>query len=308
MKNMAIKKKKLMTMDIKINSKEPVHTIVSFTMVVMGIIIMLYFGIRHIFDEPDWSKSAFLQFALGFIGLLGSQLFAQQPIIPQNKHDFKPVDLNTGIRAIVIGFLGMGIQLISKQAFSFTILEQAVYFVFAAITEEVFFRGFILSIFIKLDQTKMKFSPPKLVGVLVQAIGFAAIHQNYYDNLPMLISVFVGGLMLGFVYLIWEDLTANILGHFIINVIAVQNLLVYLGSYIEAIPITLLITILIAIALSVIAINLTKESKNLEEIQNTQRKQRKPKKWQKWILFGSLLIFLVIFSYYFGDMIEPWGV
>ena len=225
---MAIKQKKLRTMELKINSKEPVHTIVSFTMVLMSIIIMLYFGIRHISDEPEWAKSAFMQFTLGFIGLLGSQLISEQPIIPQGKHNFKSVDLNTGIRAILIGFLGMGVQLISKQVFSFTILEQAVYFVFAAITEEVFFRGFILTIFIKLDQTKMKFSPPRLVGVLVQAIGFAAIHQNYYSNLPMLISVFVGGLMLGLVYLIWEDLTANILGHFIINVIAVQNLLVIL--------------------------------------------------------------------------------
>jgi membrane protease YdiL (CAAX protease family) len=174
------------------------------------------------------STSAFMQFALGFIGLLGTQLIAQQPIIPQGKQNFKSVDLNTGIRAIIIGLLGMGIQLISKQVFSFTILEQAVYFVFAAITEEVFFRGFILNLFIKLDQTKMKFSPTRLVGVLVQAIGFAAIHQNYYSNLPMLVSVFVGGLMLGFMYLIWEDLTANILGHFIINIIAVQNILVIL--------------------------------------------------------------------------------
>jgi len=225
---MAIKQKKLRTMNIKINSKDPVHTIISFTMVGMAILIMLYFGIRHISDEPDWSKSAFMQFGLGLFGLLGSQLIAQQPVIPQSKHNFKLANLNTGIRAIMIGFLGMGIQLISKQVFSFTILEQAVYFVFAAITEEVFFRGFILTLFIKLDQTKMKFSPQRLVGVLVQAIGFAAIHQNYYNNLPMLISVFVGGLMLGFVYLIWEDLTANILGHFIINIIAVQNLLVIL--------------------------------------------------------------------------------
>ena len=31
-------------------------------------------------------------------------------------------------------------------------------------------------------------------------------------------------------------------------------------------------------------------------------------KWKKRILFGSLVIVLVIFSYYFGDMIEPWGV
>jgi membrane protease YdiL (CAAX protease family) len=225
---MAIKQKKLRTMDIKLKNKEPIHTIISFSMVGMGIIIMLYLGIRHISDDPVMSKSAFMQFALGFIGLLGTQLIAQQPIIPQGKQNFKSVDLNTGIRAIIIGLLGMGIQLISKQVFSFTILEQAVYFVFAAITEEVFFRGFILNLFIKLDQTKMKFSPTRLVGVLVQAIGFAAIHQNYYSNLPMLVSVFVGGLMLGFMYLIWEDLTANILGHFIINIIAVQNILVIL--------------------------------------------------------------------------------
>jgi len=225
---MAIKQKKLRTMDIKINSKEPVHTIVSFTMVGMAILIMLYFGIRHISDEPDWSKSALMQFALGFIGLLGSQLIAQQPVIPQGKYNFKSVDLNTGIHAIFITGVSMGVQFISQAVFTFTDTEQALYFVFAAITEEVFFRGFILTIFIKLDKTKMKFSPPKLIGVLVQAIGFAAIHQNYYSNLPMLISVFVGGLILGFAYLIWEDLTANILGHFLLNVIVVGNVFVIL--------------------------------------------------------------------------------
>jgi len=225
---MAIKQKKLRTMDIKINNKEPVHTIVSFTMVAMAIIIMLYFGIRHISDEPDWSKSAFMQLILGFVGLLGSQLIAQQPVIPQSKYNFKSVDLNTGIRAVVIAGASMGVQFISQAVFTFTDTEQAVYFVFAAITEEVFFRGFILTIFIKLDQTKMKFSPPKLIGVLVQAIGFAAIHQNYYNNLPMLISVFVGGLILGFAYLIWEDLTANILGHFLLNIIVVGNVFVIL--------------------------------------------------------------------------------
>jgi len=66
-----------------------------------------------------------------------------------------------------------------------------------------------------------------MLGCLIQAVAFTAIHQNYYADPAMLLSVFLGGFLLGLLYLHWRDLTANILGHFILNLIAVQNILVF---------------------------------------------------------------------------------
>lgn len=45
----------------------------------------------------------------------------------------------------------------------------------------------------------------------------------------------------------------------------------------------------------------------MEKIEETTTKKIKIK-WKQWILFGSLVVSLIIFSYFFGDMIEPWGV
>lgn len=45
----------------------------------------------------------------------------------------------------------------------------------------------------------------------------------------------------------------------------------------------------------------------MEEIEKIEKIETKKINWKKWILFGSLIISLVIFSYYFGDMIQTFG-
>jgi len=205
------------------NFKGPVHTLISYLLAICAIIIMAYIAIRHWEEDRDWAISAAMQFGFVMIGLLGTQLFAQQPIFPK-PDQLKPINLDTGIRAVVITGVSMVIQFISQAVLSFTVAEQALYF----ISEEIFFRVLLLGIFIKLDPVKEKFTIAKIIGVLIQAIAFTAIHQNYYSNLPMLVSVFFGGLILGIFYLIWEDPTANILGHFLLNIIAVGNIYVIL--------------------------------------------------------------------------------
>jgi membrane protease YdiL (CAAX protease family) len=154
-------------------------------------------------------------------GWIGTQVLYEQPIFAPAMAT-KPLDLDTGVRAAIILAASMATQLISKAALSFSVQEQALYFIFAAVCEEVFFRVLILSVFLKIgDNLQMK-----ITGVIVQAVAFAAIHQNYYNDPGMLLSVFLGGIVLGIFYVWWRDPTANILGHFILNVIAVQNLLV----------------------------------------------------------------------------------
>lgn len=231
---MALKLKQIKAKQLKIGLDEAKHTNISYIMNFLAIMIMTYFGLRHLSDDPNWSQSAFMQLGFGAIGLIGIQIASQQPIIPISmkkgkiETQFQPMSLETGIRGLAIALLGMAIQFIAAAVYSFTLLEQAVYFIFSAITEEVFFRGFLLTLFFRMDPDKRKYTPFKMFAIVFQAVAFTAIHQNYYNDLPVLISVFIGGLMLGIVYLIWEDLTANVIGHFLINLVAVQNILVLL--------------------------------------------------------------------------------
>lgn len=301
----AHKLKTLKNLQMKFTTKVPVHTPVSYAFGVAAIVIMLYFALRHLRDEPAWSDSSFMQMGLALLGLVGTQLVAEQSIIP-NRGEWRKVSMMTGIRGFIIALLGMGIQLISQVVYSFTLLEQAVYFMFSAISEELFFRGFILGLAIKLDPMSEKFTPTKIFGVVVQAVGFTAIHQNYYHDFPMLLSVFIGGLMLGLVYLIWEDLTANILGHFILNVIAVQSLLVQLGGAITS-PIG--IEWIYGGFLLVWGILLmVSQIQNPSEPIHDQFESKHPKSRIKdWIVFGLLLLVVIIVGNICYPYIEPWG-
>jgi len=224
---MTVKKRsKYHQQNLQMNS-EPIHTKISYLLVMCAIFIMAYIAIRHWSDEASWGRSALMQFSFAIFGLVGTQLLAKQPLFP-GPNQYQLINMDTGIRTLVITLVAMVTQLISQAVLSFTIAEEALYFVFAAIGEEIFFRGLILGMFIRFDPDDSKFSLAKIIGVFVQGLMFTVIHQNYYSNLPMLLSVFVGGIILGFFYLIWRDLTANILGHFFLNLIAVGSILVIL--------------------------------------------------------------------------------
>jgi membrane protease YdiL (CAAX protease family) len=188
------------------------------------------------------------------VGFIGTQIMYDQPPLPT---DFVPNGSDeknkkyisdTILQTAIILFAAMATQLTVQTALSFTIKEQASYFIFAAICEEVLFRVFILSVGFKLvpgaeklwqaataaekimDRIRLKGQVlVRLSGFLIlQAALFGAIHQNYYGNWPMLLSVILGGLILGIFFIWWRNPTANILAHFLLNVIAVQNLLVLL--------------------------------------------------------------------------------
>jgi membrane protease YdiL (CAAX protease family) len=201
----------------------PVFTSVAQILILLaaGVMIYLYITHKNIPEDAEWVKYCLYMTIFALTGWIGTQLMNEQPIFAVGTAT-APLSLDTGVRAAIILAASMITQLVSKAALSFSIQDQALYFVFAAVCEEVFFRVLILSVFLKLgDNLQIK-----IVGIIVQAIMFAAIHQNYYANPGMLLSVFLGGIVLGIFYVWWRDPTANILGHFMLNVIAVQNLLV----------------------------------------------------------------------------------
>jgi CAAX protease family protein len=75
---------------------------------------------------------------------------------------------------------------------------------FAGIGEELFFRGVLQRIFIKL------FKSP-LAGIIVTAIIFSAIHMQFYGFIPR----FILGILLGFIYWYSGSLWPAIIAHFV---------------------------------------------------------------------------------------------
>ena len=82
-----------------------------------------------------------------------------------------------------------------------------------AIFEEMFFRGAMQQVFIKLFGNALS-------GILLTSIIFSAIHLSYYGFLPRLFL----GMMLGYVFYYSKNLWLNILAHFLNNAIALTQM------------------------------------------------------------------------------------
>lgn len=202
-----------------INGKQPVFTMITQILiaVALGVMLFLYFMHRNNPADQAWTNYALMMAAFVGIGYVGTQIVTQQPILPR-PDQLRPFEINSGIRAVIICALMLVTQIVTSVIFTFSTAEQAFYFVFAAVCEEVFFRVLILTVIIRIKPSIIM----KIVGIIVQAVMFTAIHQNYYNNIPMLIGVLVGGVIFGICYVIWEDPTANILGHFLLNFMAIN--------------------------------------------------------------------------------------
>jgi membrane protease YdiL (CAAX protease family) len=137
----------------------------------------------------------------------------------------KPVDANSGVRGFIILMVLMLLQLafgLGKQL-SLTNVEKALYFVFAAVSEEFFLRGLLL-------RGALAVKNHVAVAVVVTAVStvlFDLIHANYYDNLTAMSIVTVSGVFLCVMFVLWKDLTANIIAHLVINIIFALQLYVF---------------------------------------------------------------------------------
>jgi membrane protease YdiL (CAAX protease family) len=227
----------------------PPFTQIDYYLVIVAVITMqvIYWTHRQIPEDAGWAQYAVYMTIFAVVGFMGTQLIYGEPPLPKR---FAPIDLNTGVKAVLILAAAMATQIAVQTALSLSITEQAMYFVFAAVCEEIFFRVLILSVgfkvipkaeelWFKAERSASKADAYRLKGevlgrmlgfLVLQAVLFAAIHQNYYENLPMLLSVLIGGLVLGVFFVWWRNPTANILAHFLLNIIAVQNLLVVLAA------------------------------------------------------------------------------
>lgn len=208
-----------------------------FMLCIIAIGILGAIGMRYLntWGKINIMEMGFLLLALflidpirtGGVGILASK---------KERLKFKPFSFYTLPRLLIMFILIFGIQVLSQLPFTIENIEKGLSIIFASVAEEMFFRGLLISIFKKIsfkirdpDPKKiikssllgsfdLNFRPITVLGFGVSALFFAYIHQNYYGDTRMMIALFVGGFFLAFFYSMWDDLTANILGHFILNV------------------------------------------------------------------------------------------
>jgi len=205
---------------------QPIHTKISFILIILTVAIMGYMGLRHLNDIDAygqlWGKYALVLHSIMCISAyIIVQMINNQPLIPKR---FKQLDINTGIYTTLLIMLIMMTQIISKQTLSIDSSEQAIYYVFSAISEEVIFRLMIITLALKFNNSIYM----KLSAILLSAFTFTIYHQNYYNDIQMLIAIFISGLIFATFYIYTQDITSNILAHFIINLIAAGSFLVNL--------------------------------------------------------------------------------
>lgn len=214
----------------KIKLKESrTFTKIDFTLSILAVGILFFIGVRHLdtYGRINILEGLFALSGIFMIDFIRTNDF----VLPyQNYKPFKPVLIifHTSVMlfsVVLIQFVVIRVPFVIDK------VELALSIVFASVAEELFFRGVFISGFKKIGDfltPNRRFTIMGIVGVIVSSVFFALIHQNYYDDPNMLLGVLIGGFAFGIGYFIWDDLTSNILAHFILNLIAVGQWLVIL--------------------------------------------------------------------------------
>lgn len=149
---------------------------------------------------------------------------------------FKRPDDNTlKHTAYILGSLFL-LQIVMQLPLTVRTWARALSIMFAGPSEELFFRGLLITPFIILgkhsDKLKLKnpfrkkgflleISPIEIMGILISSIAFMMLHINYYEYIQFMLIAFLSGVILGLFYVKYKNLTANILAHFLLNFIIV---------------------------------------------------------------------------------------
>jgi len=195
--------------------KQPVFSKISLTLIIVAFIVLTIIGSLHINDIDEngsnWGRFALVQASFCIMGVIGTSFLTQGTLFPQKLRKANP---NTIINTLIILSLELFIQLFSSLTLSISTTEKALYYVFASIGEEVLFRGCIMEFCRKINLHP-------ILSIGLSAFLFMEIHVNYYGQFSMMLMVFLGGIALATTYFLFQDLTANIFGHFLNNAIAV---------------------------------------------------------------------------------------
>ena len=211
---------------------------IGYILVIMAIGIQGILWLLHMNDVDEYgqyfSYIAFYEFMFALVGFLLYDAVNRRGFRIRKK-GFQKLQGALIIRLTII-IVGMALIQVLTQYIPLTVTdpEIAMAIVFAGPSEEVFFRGLLVSIVMTLFanvrgfeiplpfgflKQKKKISVWVLIGIVITAMAFAGIHINYYENVNLLLGTFLCGLWLGITYWYWEDLTANIVAHTLLNLI-----------------------------------------------------------------------------------------
>lgn len=145
--------------------------------------------------------------------IIVSALFVSGALGELNNMIPLPENLESKFKAMEDQYNTQVIALTSMNSVKDFIISLLLIALLPAVFEEMFFRGALQQVFIKL------FSYP-LAGILVTAIFFSAIHLSFYGFIPRMFL----GIMLGYLFYFSKNLWLNIIAHFLNNAIALTQM------------------------------------------------------------------------------------
>lgn len=214
-------------------------TAISFYLSVLASITLIILGVKHINDISSYGstfgKVCLVEGVLALGAILAIDLIYTGQFL--NLRNFRRLNFNTllytGIIMIGLVLIQLFIVQIGKPQ---TVRDAEMYaaIAFAAPAEELFFRALLLGSFMQMTDFlpkkyqfklgKKEISIIDLLALPIQAVFFMLLHINYYGDVQYMTITFLSGLWLGIAYLYWEDLTANILAHFTLNIVIVGKM------------------------------------------------------------------------------------
>lgn len=217
--------------------KLSVHSKISYLLLVVAMIVQFYIGIPHLTDTDPaglfFGTFAVLEGVFALISLISIDIIRGLGVrIYPKQETFRTIGTTTMMVFIVSLTLNMMIQFISAVPLTIKDIEMALAIVFAAPCEEYFFRGVLMEIFFKTSEYEKKkykvgntfITAGIFLGLFFSSAMFAVLHVNYYDDIRLMLIVFLGGLVYAVAYYYSKDITGVILAHFVLNVIAVGQM------------------------------------------------------------------------------------
>lgn len=214
------------------------HTKLGWYLGALAVSFELIIGLTYIFSDIKSDRIfgyiTLLEGTFALTGLLLIDIIYGKPF--RLKPDFFKLPESETFWPRTIYILGslFLLQLVLQFPLTVRTWHKALAIVFAGVSEELFFRGLLISPLIRLGKNDTKYKIRKfgkkqgyyleisfieLFGIMLSSTFFAILHVNYYNNIRLMISVFLSGIVLGLFYQKYRDLTANILAHFILNTI-----------------------------------------------------------------------------------------
>lgn len=215
------------------NMKNTGHTVISFYLNIIAFVVMGYIGVKYMNSsnalDRAFSQYAFLLSGFGLLGLFAIDWFDNRQINLKPKK-FNEMDTTAFVFVVFIVFIiaviiDFVLNVVVRLALDDT--DLILYYVFAGICEEAFFRAFLINIIIGIFTRKGK--KPRLIvlisAIVISSFAFMMAHLAVYgQNLPMLLSTLAGGFLLGTAYILTRDIGALAVAHGLKNVIGYINM------------------------------------------------------------------------------------